>query len=59
MTRAWPVVRLHQPIGSSACRSQPPPPSTLTQTAAAHLTFPTNQRITFPNVYNLPAAAFG
>lgn len=35
MTQAWPVVRLHQPIGSSACRSQPPPPSTLTQTAAA------------------------
>lgn len=52
MTQAWPVVKLHQPIGSSACRSQPPPPSTLIQTPAAHLTFPANQRITYPKVYN-------
>lgn len=57
MTQAWPVVRLHQPIGSSACRSQPPPPSALNQTAATHFTFPTNQRKMFPNVYNPPAAA--
>lgn len=51
MTQAWPVVRLHQPIGSWACRSQPSSPPTLTKSAAAHLTFPTNQRFMLSNVY--------